>query len=272
MLTDIQVFDGLGVRTLTLPVGRGVSGSPYVITSIDGLGPVKAEILSTTYADYDGALLQSRRTGTRNIVLNIRYRPDYKKNKTVEDLRRELYTHFPPKNEIALRFLNSKYPITQIKPIVETNDPAIFAKEPEVQISLVAGEPDFYALDQVVHTGSNLIAASKPKYAGSARTGFLLDIDVKSSAFSFTIANGIQEDIVYQGNVVAGDKLLISTQKANKYVKLVRGGVYSNVLEGLVKGDLSMVIEPRLKTFSVTTGNGASFSYTMTYSEKYMGL
>lgn len=272
MLTGISVFDGLGVRTLILPVGNEASLSPYLVTEVDGLGPVKAEILSTTFSSYDGANLTSLRTGSRNLVFNIRYRPGYGNYKTVEELRRELYRVFPPKNTIDLRFDSNKYPTVQIRGIVESNEPVIFSKEPEVQISVLCGEPNFFVLNRTSHSGDGTAAGTKPPYSGSAGTGFLLDITLKASASSITISNGIQDDIVFNGTLTSGNRLLISTEKGNKYVTVVRNGVYSNMLEGLAKGDLSMIIEPRVRVFSVTASNKAALSYQLTYVEKHMGL
>lgn len=272
MLTGISAYDSLGTRTLNLPVGIGAAPGPYIVSSIDGLGPVKAEILSTTFSSHDGATLRALRTGTRNIVFNLRYRPGQNDYNTVEDLRREMYRIFPPKNPISLRFSNSEYPDVQIDGIVESNEPVIFAKDPEVQISILCGEPNFHTLTRTTHSGSNASTTTKPPYVGSASTGFRVDINLKAKAASLTISNGIQDDIVINSSFIAGDIVRVITEKGSKNATLIRDGVYTTILEGLAKGDLSMTIDPRMKAFNVSTNTNANLTYQLSYIQRHMGL
>ena len=61
---------------LTAPEKTGL-----IVTSITGLGPVKAEIKCTSIATSDGSIFNSARLGERNIVLKLQFLP----NPTIEE-------------------------------------------------------------------------------------------------------------------------------------------------------------------------------------------
>ena len=68
-----------------------------LITDIDGLGPVKANINMTKLATADGGIYNSARLGTRNIVIKARFT-----NATsIEDARLSSYQFFPIKKKVA---------------------------------------------------------------------------------------------------------------------------------------------------------------------------
>ena len=90
------------VHKLTIPVVPEL-GSQYVIADISGLGPPKASIIQQPYAFQDGASYVSSKTEIRNIVVTIRYR-QLSAGKSVQTLRRELYSIFPTNKKVNLRF------------------------------------------------------------------------------------------------------------------------------------------------------------------------
>src|SRR5687768_2231643 len=75
----------------------------YQVAEIDGLAPVKATLVSTSYAGADGENFQSAKLPARNIKIALDLDPDFNP-KTYTDLRKDLYTYFMPKSQITLRF------------------------------------------------------------------------------------------------------------------------------------------------------------------------
>ena len=100
---------------LTAPEKTGL-----IVTSITGLGPVKAEIKCTSIATSDGSIFNSARLGERNIVLKLQFLP----NPTIEETRLLTYKYFPIRKKVKLLIETDKR-IAEIEGYVETNEPSI---------------------------------------------------------------------------------------------------------------------------------------------------
>ena len=120
---------------LTAPEKTGL-----IVTSITGLGPVKAEIKCTSIATSDGSIFNSARLGERNIVLKLQFLP----NPTIEETRLLTYKYFPIRKKVKLLIETDKR-IAEIEGYVETNEPDIFSKNESTQISIICSDPYFYS-------------------------------------------------------------------------------------------------------------------------------
>lgn len=272
MLTSVQVRDELGTVILTLPVTTSLDDAPYLIKDISGLDPVKADISTTSYSGKNGGLLQSSRVGVRNILMKIGYRPDHLSNQTVQALRRELYSYFPPKGEVLLRFNDDNYNTVQIKGIVEDHITSLFSKDPEVSISILCLDPYFSGITPVYLSSFNKIPVS-PAYYGTAETGFLFELFVNRPLSHVRLENsGLNPNIGYTRELIAGDILQISTVRGSKFVRYSRNGVWTNDLEGLVDGGLSMVLDSRTSTFDVFVAGNSDIPYRLKFTPKFVGI
>ena len=110
--------------------------SGLYVESIEGLGPVKASINTTDLASADGALFNSARLSTRNIVITLGMLFD----PTVEDVRQKAYRFFPVKSKVTLRFNTDRRTVTTVG-YVESNDPNIFSKDETTQVSIICSAP-----------------------------------------------------------------------------------------------------------------------------------
>ena len=118
-----------------------------LITDIDGLGPVKANINMTKLATADGGIYNSARLGTRNIVIKARFT-----NATsIEDARLSSYQFFPIKKKVTFKVeTDNRIAITE--GYVESNTPNPFSEESDVQISIVCESAFFYGPSEDVTT------------------------------------------------------------------------------------------------------------------------
>lgn len=271
MLSGIEIRNAAGVLVLTLPLGIPNPEAAYRIVDIQGLGPVKAEIATSRYAAQDGAALHGTRLGMRNIVLKLSYNVLYAANQTVEALRRDLYTYFPPEGEVYLRFSNDRYATTEIKGIVESNEPTIFSKDPEVQISILCVDSRFTALAPVVIDSYNDVSIN-PSIPGMGGSGFLLELFVNRTLSKVTLVNGIHPNIVFEESLIANDVLRISTSRGKKYVDRFRGGVNTGVLNGITSGSLAMQLDARTTNFQVLTGGPSDIPLKLTFTPNYVGI
>ena len=99
-VTVFQKSDKSDAFTMVLTNPANVSAETgFAIDSIDGLGPVEADI-NTTEMIIDGDIFNSARVGKRNIVMNLQF---YSETGTgIEEVRQRSYTLFPTKKQIYI--------------------------------------------------------------------------------------------------------------------------------------------------------------------------
>lgn len=277
MLNKVEVRTDQGA-VLTLPLEGSLDG--LYITDIEGLDPVKATIVSSSFANLDGAQYQSSRREDRNLVFKISLEPDYAYD-SVRNLRKRLYNFFMPKSRVNLRFFMDGDSAVDISGRVETFVSPLFAQKPEVTISIICFDPDFYTPIPIVISQNSLdpMATSLPdylfKYDGSVDTGvkFTLNVDksVANMSISLRPASGLIQNLSFQAQLLAGDVLRISTIPGAKGATLTRGTTISSILYG---------ISPYSDWLSLTPGDnylrvlvaGSVMPYTLEYNDKFGGL
>lgn len=112
--------------------------SGLIITSIDGLGPVKANINMSDLATTDGQLYNSARLSGRNIVIKALFTHAT----SIEEARLLSYKYFPIKKKIKFR-IETDNRIAETEGYVESNEPDIFSEESGCQISILCENPYF---------------------------------------------------------------------------------------------------------------------------------
>lgn len=138
MIKSVTVINHLG-ESIRLELSNPWD-SGFVIKEIDGLGPVKANVNFTELATVDGAIDNSARLESRNIVLSLLFL----ENPTIEATRLLSYKYFPTKRIITL-VVETDSRICEVSGRVESNDPSIFSKKEGCKISILCGDPYFYS-------------------------------------------------------------------------------------------------------------------------------
>lgn len=275
MLDKVEVLTEQGVL-LTLPLQDISQG--YSVQGIDGLDPVKAILVSSSFAQMDGEIYQSARREKRNIILTLGYEPDYATG-TVQDLRKKLYGFFMPKQRVLLRFFQTGEPVVQIYGRIEDFTSPKFQKEPQAVISILCFDPDFYNPTPVVLNGTTTSSAIETThiYPGTVETGIIFRLLVNRAITEFTLYHSPSDDTLRSlefataSPLIAGDVLTISTIPGNKYARLTRGGVNTSLLFG---------VSPQSNWINLFQGTnklrvyaeGAPIPYQIEYTTKYGGL
>lgn len=276
MFTHVEVVSQQGLE-LVLPLQNVVDG--FVIQDIDGLDPVKANIVSSGFAQIDGAQYQSSSRGERNIVLKLGLEAALYKQGTVRDLRNILYSYLMPKSYILLRFRDNQGPTVEINGYVESFDSKLFVKEPEATISILCMSPDFVD-PRVVSlagwgTNPNEAQPITINYLGTVDTGIDIIVNVNRTLPSFSLynqpggANTRSMDFSYP--LVNGDVVKISTTPGAKGVTLTRAGSQSSILHAMSPYSNWITLEPGVNTFRMTVPQ-YSVPYVVEYTDKYGGL
>ncbi len=109
-----------------------------LITEIEGLGPVKADINMTKLATADGEIFNSARLNGRNIKIKALF--TYAN--TIEEARLSSYKFFPIGKPLTFR-IETDNRIGETVGRVESNEPDIFSDESEMDISIVCEDSFF---------------------------------------------------------------------------------------------------------------------------------
>lgn len=273
MITKVETRNVLG-ELLTLTLDDVTDG--FIVEDIDGLGPVKASIASSSYAIRPGAKFQSSRREIRNILIKIILEPDYSTD-TVFSLRQKLYDYFMTESMVDLKIFDSTGLIVDVSGIVESCDPAIFTKDPRVDISIICHEPDLVDPTEVEISGDTTSSATETliTYVGNIKTGFEFILNVDRTLSDFTIylrgPDNVVKSMDFSADLLAGDILTINTIAGSKGVTLVRSGTTSSPLYGIA--DESTWLElSKGSNYIRVYATGDPIPWDITYNTRYGGL
>lgn len=234
MLKQLDIKNRRGA-TLVLPMEENNSG--YQVANIDGLNPVKATLVSSSFAGLDGAQFQSATRGPRNIKLSLDFQPDFQ-TETYTSLREKLYSFFMTKSTVNLRFYKTSGLYLDIEAVVEDVVAPMFEKDPDATISLMCFQPDFIDGRKIILEGATVSndTVEEIVYPGTVESGTVLTLNANRTIPEFTIYNTAEDGMLYQldftREVIPGDKLIISSLRGAKGITLIRSGVSSSYLYG----------------------------------------
>lgn len=273
MITKLETRNVLG-ELLSLTLDDVTDG--FIVEAIEGLGPVKASIASSSYAKRAGAKYQSSRREARNILVKVLLEPDYSTD-TVYSLRQKLYDYFLTESQVFMKIYLGTGLILDIDGIVESCDPAIFTKEPRVDISVICHEPDLIDITDVEITGNTTSSSTETliSYPGNIKTGFEFVLNVDRTLTDFTIYMRGPDDVVrsldFSADLVSGDVLTINTVAGSKGITLVRSGTTSSPLYG--KSDESTWLELlKGSNYIRVYATGDPIPWELTYNARYGGV
>jgi hypothetical protein len=276
MLTKIEVDDGQG-HTLSLPFADVSAG--YTIKNIDGLDPVKATIVSTAFAQLDGSQLQSARRENRNIILTLGIDP-YLASASVKSLRAALYAYFMPKSFVKIKFFDENVAYATIAGQVESFETPLFARDPEVAVSILCPDPSFLAVTPIT-VSSNTVAAGGVETPitnpGSIEAGYVLTLVANRNLTGLSVTNRRPDNTVATLDITmainSGDTIKISTVALDKYVKLTRSGTESSVIWAVSAASKFGPLWPGVNSFRIIhSAAGAIVPFSLVYTPRYGGL
>jgi hypothetical protein len=282
VLQKIELFSS-NPSAPELPLGGFMpSDDPVQVRSIDGLGPVKAEVASSAFATGRGELYQGSSVGKRNIVMTLGLNPDWAEQ-TMSNLRQKLYRYLLPQAWTKLRFFSDYLPVVDIEGIVESFEPNIFSQDPEVQVSILCHKPDFIEADAISYEGVVDDGATELEfeYVGSVNTGLELRIDrtVANPSYLGDISVALKSPEDPQ-NFVAED-VTIDTLKYFKLSSVpnakrvqsiaVADGAITNLLSKMTTESVWPEIKPGVNVLSVAAAEPGQ-KWTMAYFNRFGGL
>lgn len=285
MLESVTVVNYRGEKTVIEL--RNPEKSGFLITDIQGLGPGKATINMTEINSYDGAVYNSSRRSTRNIVITMQFMWA----RTIEEARYTSYRLFSTKKPVKLIFRTDKR-YAAIDGYVESNEPSIFEQTSTTQISILCGDPYFYSyenngiqvaefvtveplfefpMDIPQNTGVELstFAGSSAviDYDGDVENGFDLYLEAKDLITNLEITDvSTGESMLFQdsgirsitggSSIESGDKVHVCTRKGYKHATLAKGTQTYNILNALGRNPTWLSLNSGFNEFAYNSDDG----------------
>lgn len=304
MIKSVTVTNSLGDSIKLVLTDPWSSG--FAIISIDGLGPVSADINFTELATIDGAIDNSVRIGTRNIVLELQFL----EFPTIEDTRLRSYRYFPVKGDVEL-LIETDRRLCSITGKVESNEPDIFSQKEGCQVSILCTDPYFYlagpnAVTRKIFYGTeplfefpfsnesltepliqfgNIVTQTEGvlTYEGDAEVGITIIIHSTGAASGLAIYNLNDRQIMRINDerletltgqkIQAGDTITIVSTRKSKSVTLLRGGVVTNILNAMEFPIRWFMIKKGDNRFAYTAEEGlANLNFQINHKTLYMGV
>ena len=245
------------------------------VIGIDGLNPPSANILTSQIAMNDGTRYNSAVVNQRNIVIRLRLLNN------VEKMRILLYKYFRIKQYCKIYFKNDSRDV-YCEGYVETFENDRFVLNNQVDISIICPSPWFKELNEIVFDVSQVIDMFEFPFAietegmefsvldknsltsvinsGDVETGFLIELYASSEVANPRIYNAETHDMIgLNFTMQNGDMVQISTVKGEKYVKLTRAGVTTNIINHLMKNPVWFQVPVGSTDFTYDCTNGNEF-------------
>lgn len=292
MIYSIVVTNYLGDR-IKLELGKpDVSG--FLIKSITGLGPAKANVNTTEVSTNDGSLFNSARLSQRNIVLDMVF-INTVYGESIEDLRQKSYKYFPLKKSVELTIeTDNRY--VKTTGYVESNEPNIFSSQEGTQISIICPDPyfysagedgnnvtNFYSIDPMFEFPFSNESLDEPllvfgeiqiktegviTYHGDSEIGVMIYIHAIGPVTNINIYNTETREVMRINTekissltgkgIVASDDIVINTAKGEKSITLIREGVSYNILNYLDKNTDWFTLAKGDNIFAFTADSGVT--------------
>jgi hypothetical protein len=270
---EIQKKDG-GV--LTLPI---YDATNFQIKDIQGLDPVKANIVTSNFAHIDGSQFQSSRREMRNIVIKLGI-DSFGVGNTVQELRKELYSYFMPKSSVKIKFVRDLLSSLVINGQVESFESSMFVKEPEATISILCFDPDLYSENVITNSGTTVSGVTDTDiyYDGDVDSGFIFRMTANTSMDSFTIQNtlsdGSTRKLIFDSPlfpILPDNIITISTIPGDKYVRINRSGTTTSILWAMDPASDWVNLYPGNNKIRVNS-SVINTPYTIEYNSRFGGL
>lgn len=287
MIKSVTVKNYLGDSIELVLTRPDTSG--FIIKSIEGLGPAKANINTSDISTNDGGMFNSSRLDKRNITLDLEFYQSPKES--IEDIRQKSYKYFPIKRKVYLT-IETDNRVLETEGYVESNEPNIFSKNEGSSISIICPDPYLYSKNrnETVFSGVEPLfefpfsneSLTEPllelgaienkqeqviTYTGDAEVGVSIYIHALGDASDITIVNtGTREQMTIDTSklealtgsaIIAGDSITIHTQKGAKSVTLLRDGITTNILNCIKKNSswFTLVKGDNLFAYKAETGS-----------------
>lgn len=229
--------------------------SEFQVIKIDGLNPPNAQINTSNIAGLDGAIFNSSKLETRNIVIYLKLNGDIAAN------RIKLYDYFTTKERCNLYYKND-YRDVYIECYVQSVEVTPFSQSEIMQVSLLCPQPYFKDIAEIIDDLSHSFSQFKFPFSinynapvpvstvetnrivnvynnSESESGVIILIDISTNVNKILIRNvetGEYFGLDSTDGFLTGDLITVNTNRGEKSVTLLRNGVFSNMFSKIISG------------------------------------
>lgn len=229
-------------QRLTLTEYRSAFSVTYT-----GMGPVAAQVNTSSLGMVNGEKFNSSRVGSRNVVLTVTISGNVEKN------RIRLYQFFSPEMHVKLYYKNGTRDV-YTEGMVEAFECNQFTAMQRAQISIICPQPYLIGAEEIVQDISRVLALfefpfsiseagqefsrlSAEEYAimensGDVATGFIIEVFARAAVTGPVIYNALTNEAMrISGTLEEGHTLTINTSPGSKKITITSPtGQVENVL------------------------------------------
>ena len=259
------------------------------VIGVDGLNPTDANIITSTMAGSDGSRFNSAVANQKNIVIHLRLTGD------VETNRLTLYKYFRIKQYCKIYYQNDHRDV-YCEGYVESFENDRFVVNNQADISIICPSSWFHQINTEKFQMSQVLPMfefpfSIPKEgiefsvldrtqrttvinSGEVDTGILIELAASSDVSNPRLYNADTNEVMKINiEMQAGDLIQVSTVKGNKYVRMVRAGVTTNIINRLDKYPVWFQLPPGETDFTYECDSGTEFlTVTFTVQNLFEGV
>ena len=261
----------------------------YIVTGVEGLNPPKAKINLSDVAGMDGALFNSAKAETRNLVLTVLPQTP------VEENRLTLYRFAQVAQWCKIYYSNGSVDV-QIEGYVETVNGSLFSKSQTLQISIICPQPYFEGLHEIRNDISSLISMFEFPFAieaegiefsyinhdilstvvnvGDVPTGIIIEITARGEVVNPVIYDNLTgRSIGLNITLAERDKIVINTNSGSRSVTLISGNAERNIMNLMKPNPNWFTLLPGENIFSYEADSGVDLmSIVFRHRTKFGGV
>lgn len=263
--------------------------SAYQVT-YTGMGPVGADVITSSLGLADGEKYNSARVGRRNVVLTVTI------NGNVEANRIRLYRWFTPKQWVKLYYKNGSRDV-YTEGVVETFEVNQFTMVQQVQVSIICPQPHLIGAEEIVKDISGVTSMfsfpfaieaegvpfsdlSGAEYAilhnsGDESTGFVISVYARADVTGPIIYNAVtNEAFRVKGTLQSGHTLTIDTRTGSKRLTITSpSGEVVNALHRKQAGSVWLQLQPGDNYIAYAAEADAdAMLVTLRHNDLYVGV
>lgn len=244
-----------------------------IIQSISGLDPADVTLFTGDFSR-DGGYYQGRRSGTRNVVFNLKLNPNYADDIEVSDIREMLYAMFFEPSEdgdqLQVTLKDDRKPDRYFFGATEKMPSDIFSRDTKAQVSMLCVDPFLKSVDAYNFVDAVGWTSLGVEYEGSAKTGLIMEFKVKTATPVMNLEIGLTKMTLTKAFAL-NDEIEINTIPGERYIR--HNGV--DIMAALTSGPDWVRLRKGtndLKVYGGVVGDGKVALMEYRYREAWWGI
>jgi hypothetical protein len=208
------------------------------------------------------------------------YLPNEEEDETIWDLRSQLYQYFMTDTHVDIVFYMLNGLTINTDGRVETCEPSIFSKDPQMDISILCFEPDFIDQDLIQMHTTFTTADTVPstiQVNGTVKTGltslkFTVGQVLTDFSIYHTTPSGELRTMLVSAPLEIGDVVELCTVPGQKSITYTRSSVTTSLMWAVSPQSQWVLLEPGVNQFYLNAATSNPSFVWVDFNNRYGGL